>query len=89
MQDLGQPPKEIVGDMAPGLDFDANGVPKFPGTSEACSIMWSLFLIVIGSFWIIFKESCDSHLYRMANEISLLWNEPTVMCILMENVMIM
>ncbi|XP_052805178.1 peroxisomal biogenesis factor 19-like [Mya arenaria] len=39
MQDLGQPPKEIVGDMAPGLDFDANGVPKFPGTSDACSIM--------------------------------------------------
>ncbi|WAR06677.1 PEX19-like protein [Mya arenaria] len=39
MQDLGQPPKEIVGDMAPGLDFDANGVPKFPGTSDACSII--------------------------------------------------
>ncbi|XP_045210492.2 peroxisomal biogenesis factor 19-like [Mercenaria mercenaria] len=39
MQDLGQPPKDIVGDMAPGLDFDANGVPKFPGTSEACCVM--------------------------------------------------
>ncbi|KAH3704464.1 peroxisomal biogenesis factor 19-like [Dreissena polymorpha] len=39
MQDLGQPPKEIVGDMAPGLDFDANGVPKFPGSQDACSVM--------------------------------------------------
>jgi len=37
MQDLGQPPKEIVGDVAPGLEFDADGVPKFP--TESCSIM--------------------------------------------------
>lgn len=39
MQDLGQPPSEIVGDMAPGLEFDANGVPKFPGSPEACAVM--------------------------------------------------
>ncbi|XP_052063769.1 peroxisomal biogenesis factor 19-like [Mytilus californianus] len=39
MQDLGQPPKEIVGDMAPGLDFDENGLPKLPGTQQGCSIM--------------------------------------------------
>lgn len=39
MQDLGQPPKEIVGDMAPGLDFDENGLPKIPGTPQGCSVM--------------------------------------------------
>ncbi|ELT92282.1 hypothetical protein CAPTEDRAFT_224754 [Capitella teleta] len=38
MQELGQPPKEIVGDMPPGLDLDPNGLPKFPG-AEQCSIM--------------------------------------------------
>ncbi|KAK3098695.1 hypothetical protein FSP39_022123 [Pinctada imbricata] len=39
MQELGQPPKEIVGDMAPGLEFDQNGMPKMPGAPEGCSIM--------------------------------------------------
>lgn len=47
MQDLGQPPKEIVGDMAPGLEFDANGMPKFPDPSEACVVMWPIQGIVI------------------------------------------
>ncbi|KAJ8316253.1 hypothetical protein KUTeg_006267 [Tegillarca granosa] len=35
MQDLGQPPKEI----APGLEFDENGMPKMPGSPEGCSVM--------------------------------------------------
>ncbi|XP_035676799.1 peroxisomal biogenesis factor 19-like [Branchiostoma floridae] len=41
MQDLGQPPKELVGEMAPGIEFDEHGVPKLPGgkEGEACSVM--------------------------------------------------
>ncbi|OWF50473.1 peroxisomal biogenesis factor 19-like [Mizuhopecten yessoensis] len=40
MQELGQPPKDIVGDMAPGLDFDDNGMPKLPGAPEGqCAVM--------------------------------------------------
>ncbi|XP_033758546.1 peroxisomal biogenesis factor 19-like [Pecten maximus] len=40
MQELGQPPKDIVGDMAPGLDFDENGMPKLPGAAEGqCAVM--------------------------------------------------
>ncbi|KAK6172158.1 hypothetical protein SNE40_015884 [Patella caerulea] len=39
MQELGQPPKDIVGDMAPGLEFDENGLPKLPGMASSCSIM--------------------------------------------------
>ncbi|XP_060073108.1 peroxisomal biogenesis factor 19-like [Ylistrum balloti] len=40
MQELGQPPKDIVGDMAPGLDFDENGMPKLPGTQDGqCAVM--------------------------------------------------
>ncbi|KAF6030680.1 PEX19 [Bugula neritina] len=38
MQDCGPPPKEIVGEVAPGLNFDASGNPQFPGM-EQCSIM--------------------------------------------------
>lgn len=36
MQNMGQPPKEIVGDMAPGLEFDENGMPKMP---NGCPMM--------------------------------------------------
>ncbi|XP_061193072.1 peroxisomal biogenesis factor 19-like [Saccostrea echinata] len=36
MQNMGQPPKEIVGDMAPGLEFDENGIPKMP---NGCPMM--------------------------------------------------
>ncbi|ESP02172.1 hypothetical protein LOTGIDRAFT_185973 [Lottia gigantea] len=39
MQELGQPPKDIVGEMAPGLEFDDNGLPKLPGMASSCSIM--------------------------------------------------
>ncbi|XP_041373219.1 peroxisomal biogenesis factor 19-like [Gigantopelta aegis] len=42
MQELGQPPKDIVGEMAPGLEFDENGMPKVPGMpamSEQCAVM--------------------------------------------------
>ncbi|KAL8560854.1 hypothetical protein ACOMHN_063244 [Nucella lapillus] len=40
MQELGQPPKDIVGDMAPGLEFDENGMPKLPGMdSSQCRLM--------------------------------------------------
>ncbi|KAL3886290.1 hypothetical protein ACJMK2_026297 [Sinanodonta woodiana] len=39
MQDLGQPPEDIVGDMAPGLEFDEDGLPKMPNSPESCLIM--------------------------------------------------
>ena len=39
MQELGQPPKDIVGEMAPGLEFDANGAPKFPASPDQCCMM--------------------------------------------------
>ncbi|KAK7497144.1 hypothetical protein BaRGS_00011674 [Batillaria attramentaria] len=39
MQELGQPPKDIVGEMAPGLEFDQNGMPKLPGVGSQCSVM--------------------------------------------------
>lgn len=59
MQDLGQPPKEIVGDMAPGLDFDADGVPKFPGSLDACLIMWQQRHRV-SNYTIGSNQSCDT-----------------------------
>ncbi|XP_064650833.1 peroxisomal biogenesis factor 19-like [Lineus longissimus] len=39
MQECGQPPPDIVGEMAPGLEFDENGIPKLPGASEQCCVM--------------------------------------------------
>jgi len=43
MQECGQPPIDIVKELAPGLEFDEDGVPKFPGFnsmgSELCSIL--------------------------------------------------
>lgn len=38
LQDCGALPKEIVGEMAPGLEFDDQGVPKLPGMAQ-CPIM--------------------------------------------------
>ena len=43
----GQPPAEIVKELAPGLEFDKDGMPKIdpsagapiPGMNEECSIM--------------------------------------------------
>lgn len=31
MQACGEPPKEIVDEMAPGLSLDADGQPQLPG----------------------------------------------------------
>ena len=31
MQACGEPPKEIVSEMAPGLMFDSDGQPQIPG----------------------------------------------------------
>ncbi|KAK2170091.1 hypothetical protein LSH36_4g02038 [Paralvinella palmiformis] len=39
MQELGQPPKDLIGDMPPGIDLDENGLPKLPGSTDQCSIM--------------------------------------------------
>ncbi|XP_071959387.1 peroxisomal biogenesis factor 19-like [Antedon mediterranea] len=41
MESLGQPPKELAGDMPFGFDLDENGLPKFPGmpSGEQCAIM--------------------------------------------------
>ncbi|XP_077989792.1 peroxisomal biogenesis factor 19-like [Glandiceps talaboti] len=41
MEALGQPPKELVGEMAPGLEFDAQGNPKLPGlpSPDQCIVM--------------------------------------------------
>ncbi|KAL5020393.1 hypothetical protein ScPMuIL_003285 [Solemya velum] len=39
MQELGQPPEEIVAEMAPGLKFNESGLPNIPGSQEGCSIM--------------------------------------------------
>lgn len=39
MQELGQPPKDIVGEMAPGLEFDEHGIPKLPGMGSQCLLM--------------------------------------------------
>jgi peroxin-19 len=38
MQECGQPPPEIIGDIAPGIDFDASGKPRLPGLDQ-CSVM--------------------------------------------------
>ncbi|KAK9812898.1 hypothetical protein WJX72_005435 [[Myrmecia] bisecta] len=35
MQACGQPPQEIVDELAPGLQFDADGLPKFPNEEGA------------------------------------------------------
>lgn len=39
MQDCGQPPKELVGEMTPDLPFDEQGNLKLPGMSDQCSVM--------------------------------------------------
>lgn len=44
MQDLGQPPSELVGEMGPGLQFDAQGNPMMPpdlniADPSQCSLM--------------------------------------------------
>ena len=38
MQELGPPPKEIMSELAPGMELDADGLPGAPG-GEQCSVM--------------------------------------------------
>ncbi|XP_046382487.1 peroxisomal biogenesis factor 19 [Ischnura elegans] len=39
MQDCGQPPKELIGDLNSIVQFDEQGTPKLPGLSNQCSVM--------------------------------------------------
>lgn len=42
MQDCGSPPEEILKQLAPGLEFDENGVPKMdelPSGAGECNLM--------------------------------------------------
>jgi len=45
VQEFGQPPREIIQEIAPGLELDANGLPKLEGsglpfgTNEECRVM--------------------------------------------------
>ncbi|KAG8238701.1 hypothetical protein J437_LFUL018391 [Ladona fulva] len=39
MQDCGQPPKELVGDLNSIVQFDEQGNPKLPGLTNQCSLM--------------------------------------------------
>ena len=46
VQEFGQPPTEIIQEIAPGLELDDEGMPKlnasglpFPGNDEDCRIM--------------------------------------------------
>lgn len=36
MQELGPPPKEIMSELAPGMDLDADGLPGAPGMDQCC-----------------------------------------------------
>jgi len=38
MQELGPPPKEIMSELTPGMELDADGLPIAPG-GEQCSVM--------------------------------------------------
>ena len=38
MQQLGHPPKELVGDMPAGVEFDAMGQPILPGVPDQCVV---------------------------------------------------
>ncbi|XP_071441932.1 peroxisomal biogenesis factor 19 [Hetaerina americana] len=39
MQDCGQPPKELIGDLNSIVQFDEQGTPKLPGLTNQCSMM--------------------------------------------------
>ena len=46
VQEYGQPPPEIIRDIAPGMELDEDGLPKFdatnlpfPGADDECRIM--------------------------------------------------
>jgi len=38
MQELGPPPKEIMSELAPGMELDSDGLPVAPG-GEQCNVM--------------------------------------------------
>lgn len=38
MQQCGQPPEDIVKELAPGMSFDNEGLPKLPGDLSGCVI---------------------------------------------------
>ena len=38
MQELGPPPKEIMSEIAPGMELDADGLPSAP-EGDQCSVM--------------------------------------------------
>lgn len=38
-QEYGQPPAEIINEIAPGLELDEDGMPKFDPASGECGIM--------------------------------------------------
>jgi len=38
MQELGPMPKEIMSELAPGMELDADGLPNAPGMDQ-CRIM--------------------------------------------------
>ena len=38
MQELGPPPKEIMSELAPGMELDEDGLPSAPG-GEQCLVM--------------------------------------------------
>lgn len=45
VQEYGQPPEEIIKEIAPGMELDANGLPKVDGSglpfseNEECRVM--------------------------------------------------
>lgn len=39
MQELGQPPAEMMDEMAPGMNLGPEGVPDMSKLNEQCSIM--------------------------------------------------
>jgi hypothetical protein len=36
MQELGAPPKEIMSQLAPGMELDADGMPNAPPGEQCC-----------------------------------------------------
>jgi hypothetical protein len=38
MQELGPLPKEIMSELAPGIELDADGLPAAPGGEQCCAL---------------------------------------------------
>lgn len=70
MQDCGQPPKDLVGDLGSMVTFDDDGNPCLPGLSPGttdpsqCSVMWCshIYFVLTSScvcyMVIIFRDLC-------------------------------